>query len=135
MAGIVVAGDLKGASWRRRSGSDQQFDGTFEEAFKNAKLPVPLGSTPLWVPGGIPSEWTDVCGFVKPPRSQSGWLIRNTGAFEINLQELGLSSKDQTCHHEVWRWISHGSTPRVADETFLVSLAKKSRSWNPHEMM
>ena len=63
--------------------------------------------------GGIPSEWTDVCGFVKPPKSQSGWLIRKYGASEIIGRYLGLSSEDLTCHHEVWIHLSHVSAPLV----------------------
>ena len=43
----MVAGDFNGARWRRRSGPDQQFDRTLVEAFKNGKLPVPPGSSPL----------------------------------------------------------------------------------------
>ena len=48
----MVAGDFNGASWRRKSGPDQQFDfdSPLKEAFKNTKLLVPPGSTPLWGP-------------------------------------------------------------------------------------
>ena len=49
----MVAGDIDGASWRRRSGPDQQFECTLEEAFKNAKVPVPPSSTL----GGAPEEF------------------------------------------------------------------------------
>ena len=38
--------------------------------------------TPLWGPGGVPGEWTDVCGFIKPPGFETEWHIRN-GVFEI----------------------------------------------------
>ena len=44
----MVAGDFNGASWWRRSGSDQQIDSTHEEAFKNGKLPVPRSHTFVW---------------------------------------------------------------------------------------
>ena len=37
----MVACYFNGASWRRRSGPDQPFDSTPEEALKNAKLPMP----------------------------------------------------------------------------------------------
>ena len=43
----VVAGDFNGASWRRRSGWDQQFDSTLEAALTDVKLPVPPGPTPF----------------------------------------------------------------------------------------
>ena len=50
-------------------------------------LSVPTPSLGL---GGIPSEWTDACGFVKLPNSHAEWIIRKHGAFEIDL-----SSEDQ----------------------------------------
>ena len=75
----MVAGDFNGASWRHRSGPDQQFDSTLEETFKNA------------------NRWTDVCGFVKPARSQSEWIIRKHGAFEINQRDLGLEPDVPPC--------------------------------------
>ena len=34
----------------------------------------------------------------------------------MNRQELGLSPKAQTCHHEVWIHLSHVSTPRVEQD-------------------
>ena len=43
-----------------------------EEAF-DTDLPVPPGPTPLWRPGG---EWSDVCGFLKPPGSEREWQVR-----------------------------------------------------------
>ena len=58
---------------------------------------------------GVPGEWSDVCGFVKPPRSRSEWPIRKHEAFEINRQELELTPKDQSCHYEVWMRLSHVS--------------------------
>ena len=64
-----VEGDFNGASWRRETGPKQHCDSTLEEALNNARLLVHPRSTPLWGSGGIPSEWTDVCGFVKPPNS------------------------------------------------------------------
>ena len=47
----LVAGDSYGARWRRKMGPDQQHDSTPEEAFKNARLLVPPGPTPLF--GGL----------------------------------------------------------------------------------
>ena len=65
-----------------RSGNEQRRDSTFEEAFANTNLPIPQGPTTLWGPG-VPAEWADVCGFIKPPSSESEWHIRMHGAFEI----------------------------------------------------
>ena len=87
---VVVAGDFNGACWRRKTGLEQQFDSSLEEAFKNAKLLVPSGFSPLWGLGGLPNELTDVCGFVKPHKSQTDWLIRRHGASENDREELGL---------------------------------------------
>ena len=63
----LVAGDFNGAAWRRQSGSDSRSISSIEEAFVNTSLPLPPGPTPLWGPGGVPGEWSDVCGFLKPP--------------------------------------------------------------------
>ena len=60
----LVAGDLNGASWRRKVGNEQRTDSILEKAFSTPWLALPPGQTPLWLPGGIPHEWTDVCGFV-----------------------------------------------------------------------
>ena len=79
----MVAGDSIGASWRRKS---------LEEAFKPLCHPA---SHLLWSSGGIQSEWTDVCGFVKPPKFQTEWLVRKHGAFEVDREELGL--RDARC--------------------------------------
>ena len=67
----LVAGDFHGAAWRLQSGSDSRFISSVEETFVNTNLPLPPGSTPLWEPGGIPGEWSDVCGFFKPPGSEA----------------------------------------------------------------
>ena len=52
----MVAGDFNGAAWRRQSGSDPRPINIIEEAFANTCLPVPPGRTPMWGPGGVPSE-------------------------------------------------------------------------------
>ena len=72
----VVAGDLIGAAWRKKSGDDQQRDSTIEEAFANTNLPIPHGSSPLCCPGNVPGEWTDLCVFIKPPNTDGEWQIR-----------------------------------------------------------
>ena len=77
----MVAGDFNGAAWRRQSGSDPRPISTIEEEFANKSLPVPPGPTPLWRPGGVPGEWSDVCGFLKPPGSEREWQVRMHGTF------------------------------------------------------
>ena len=52
----MVAGDFNGASWRRKSRPDEQFDSILEETPKNARLSVPPGTSVLWCAGGIPNE-------------------------------------------------------------------------------
>ena len=54
--------DFNGAAWRHQSGSDSRSISNIEEAFVNTNLPLPPGPTPLWKPGGVPGEWSDVCG-------------------------------------------------------------------------
>ena len=72
----LVAGDLNGAAWRRQSCSDSRFTSSIEESFVNTKLPLPPGSTTLWEPGGVPGEWSDVCGFFKPLGCEHEWQVR-----------------------------------------------------------
>ena len=98
----MVAGDFNGAARRRQSGSEPRPISNIQEAFANTDLPVPPGPTPLWRPGGVPGDWSDVCGFLKPPGSESEWQVRMHGAFTIPNSTLGLKEKDQSCHHEVW---------------------------------
>ena len=44
----LVAGGLKGASWRHKLGADQQYDSTLEDAFECATFLEPPGASPLW---------------------------------------------------------------------------------------
>ena len=103
----LVAGDFHGAAWRRQSGSDSRITSSVQEAFVGANLPLPPGPTPLWGPGGVPGEWSDVCGFLKPPGSEDDWQIRSPVAFTIPYSTLGLKEKDQSCHHEAWIHLLH----------------------------
>ena len=59
----MVPGDFNGAAWRRQSGSDARPISIIEEAFAKTDYLVPPGPAPLWGPGGVPGEWSDVCGF------------------------------------------------------------------------
>ena len=65
---------------------------------------------------GAPVIWTAVCRFVKPPNSQTEWLIREHGASEIDRDVLGLLSKDPRSHCETWIHLSHVSTPIIQRE-------------------
>ena len=94
----MVAGDFNGAAQRRRSGDDQLRDSTVEGSFANTTLPILHGPAVL-VPGGVPRERSDVCGFITPLGSETEWHIRMHGAFDILHEILGT---DQSCHHEVW---------------------------------
>ena len=94
----LVAGDFSGAAWRRQSGSDPGPISIIEETFVNTSLPVPSGPPP---PGGVPGEWSDVCGLIKPPGSENEWQVRMHGAFTIPYGMLGLKETYQSCHHEV----------------------------------
>ena len=56
-------------------------------------------------PGGVPGEWSDVCGFLKPPGSERDWQVRMHGAFTVPFDMLGIRHT-----HEVWvhllRWLT-----------------------------
>ena len=99
----MVAGDFNGAVWRRQSGSDPRPISKIEEAFTKTSLPIP----PLWGPGSVPGEWSDVCGFLKPLGSDTEWQVRMHGAFTIPFGTPGLKEKDQSCHHKVRVHLSH----------------------------
>ena len=47
------------------------------------------------------------------PESQTEWIVRKHGAYEIDREESRLSSRDQTRLCETWILLSHGSTPIV----------------------
>ena len=102
-----VAGDFNGAAWRRPCGSDRRLTSIIEEASADTNLQVPPGPTPLRRPGGVPGEWADVCGFIKPTESHDECQVCLYGAFSIPDNALGLREKDQSCHHEVWMHLAH----------------------------
>ena len=106
-----------------------------EEAFVNTNLPMPPSPTPLPAPGGVPGEWADVCGFIKPLRFEKERQIRVPGALTIPYGTLGIRRTDQSCHHEVWIHLLHVNA-RLVDRT---SRDDKSRrpNWrkrnSPHD--
>ena len=83
----VVAGDFKGAAWRRDSSNSISI---IEEAFADCALPMPPGSPPLWGPEAVPGMWADVCGFLKRPDSHERWKVRQHDAFSIPHEALGI---------------------------------------------
>ena len=95
----LIAGDFNGAAWRCRSRDNFR---SIDEVFSDYALQTPPGPPPLRRPGSIPDNWTDVCGFLKPPGSQKFWKVSKHGAFSILRQALGLRANDQSCHHETW---------------------------------
>ena len=72
-----------GAKWCRQWSSESRLISSIEEAFVNPNLPMPPGPSPLWGPGGVPGEWSFVCGFLKPLRSENEWQVRMRGAFTV----------------------------------------------------
>ena len=73
----IVAYDFNGASWWRRSGPEEQFDRTLEEAFKNTMLPVP-GSTLCGGPGFQANRLT-YAGLSSRRRPNRNGSFGNTG--------------------------------------------------------
>ena len=88
------AGDFNGVAWRRTSA-------LIVDPFALLKKHslIPPGPTPLWGPGGVPGEWADVCGLLKPLGSETEWEVRMDGAFTIPFGTLSFKEKDQSCHH------------------------------------
>ena len=110
----MVARDFNGASWRRKSGPEQQFDSTLEDAFKNAKLFVPLGSFPFvgfwWNPKRL--DWCMcIC--------QATQSLSRSGSYEstVRLKSIVKSwvslQKTRPSHYKTWIHLSHVSTPVV----------------------
>ena len=82
------------------------------------------------VPGGVPVEWADVCGFIKPAGSEAECHIRMHGAFKIPYDALGIRCTDQSCHHEVWVHLLCGT--RRTGKTARGKWKKKERWLNVH---
>ena len=101
-----------------------------EEAFADSDLPMPPDPPPLWGPEAVPGTWSDVCGFLKSPNSYECWKVGQHDAFSIPFETLGLRSRDQSCHREVFLHLDfvtdHGDhEPRERHEPRLL---KKERS-------
>ena len=119
----VFSTDQPGAS---QSGTTPQLTSVLEEAFADTDFPVRPGLPPLFGPGAMPGEWTDVCGFVKQPKSRDVWKIRPHVAFTIPRETLGLRQRDQSCHHEVWQHLDLVSNRYAHEEiTSNVSSSRK----------
>ena len=80
----MVTSDFNGAAWRRQPGRDLRPISIMEEAFANTCLPFPPGPhTFVGIREALPGEWSDVCGFFKPPGSENEWQTSMHGAFTI----------------------------------------------------
>ena len=101
----LVAGDFNRAAWGQTCGNNPQPSSILEEAFADTDFPMPPDPPPLWGPGAVPGEWTDVCGFVEPPHSCEKWKVRLHGVFTIAHETVGLRPRDQSCHHAVWLYL------------------------------
>ena len=86
----MVAGDFDGAAWRRQSDSDPRPLSIIDGAFANTCSPIPLVPTLLGGPGGRSGEWSDVCGFFKPPGCSNDLQFRMHGAFTTPFDMLGI---------------------------------------------
>ena len=110
----LVAGDSNDASWRRKTGLGQLYDSTLQEAFKNAKLPVP---TPLWSPGGFFQVNGLTCAGLSTPQTLKQ---RGSYASTVHLKLTAKSwvslQKDQAHRCETWIHLSDVSTPIVERE-------------------
>ena len=97
----IVAADLRGASWRRKGGTDQPFDRIREVAFK--KTQGFLCHLALHFCGVLEECQVkgQTCGLlVRPPMSQSEWLSRKHQHLKKHRQDSGLTHAHQTCHHQ-----------------------------------
>ena len=81
-------------------GSESRLISSIEEAFVNRNLPMPPGPTPLWGPGGVPGEWSFVCGFFKPLGSENEWQVRVRGAFTVPFGMIILKGNWLIVYHE-----------------------------------
>ena len=112
----MVAGDFNGATWRKKSGDNQQRHSTIEEAFANTNQPIPHGSSPLW---GVQETFqrngpTYVVSSSHRIQTMSG-RYAVTAHLEINRDILGIRPTDQSCRHEVWIHLSHANA-RLVDQ-------------------
>ena len=94
----LVAGDFNGTAGRFRSRNNIS---AIDEASADCTLPTPPGLTPLCGLGSISNNWSDVCGFLKPPGSDRYWNVHKHGALFIPRNTFGLRPTDQSCHHEL----------------------------------
>ena len=67
--------------------------------------------TPLWGLGGVPGEWADVCGFLKPPESETEWQVRMHGGYTIPYSTLRLRERRTKVAITKFGCISLTSTP------------------------
>ena len=107
-AADLVAVDFNGTSWRQKVGDEQRTDSTIEQALSNNTGPLPPGPQSRRGPRATPDERTGVRGPLSPSGFQKEWVISKHGAFAIDREEFGMSSRDQT-----WIHLGPVNTPRV----------------------
>ena len=103
--------DLHGAASRA---ANPDFISSIEDAFVNTNLPLPPGPSPLWGPGGVPGEWSDVCGFSKATRAP---------------KPIGKSAIMVPSPFPTTRWVS-GKAIKVAIMKFGSTSSTSTRDWS-----
>ena len=95
----LVTGGFNGAAWRRQCGNDRKFAIIIGEAVAETDLPMPPVPPPLWEPGGVPGEWSDV-------RPSFNDLMRPGHPFVFLLPLCFCNSchcmSQRTCPHAPW---------------------------------
>ena len=89
----LVAGDFTNTNCRRKVGVEQKNGSTLEETFSDARLPMPPGPTPLWDPGGIPHERTDVSASLSLPTRKMNKSSASTGPSRATAKSLVYQTK------------------------------------------
>ena len=127
----MVAGDFIGAAWRRMRGEDQQCVSTIEEASCKHQPATTGRPCTLVGSGGVQDEWSDVCGFIKPPGSETEWQIRMHRAFRSIARILATKPTDQSCHHDVWIHLLRVNAWQVMRER-QSSTNTERQDWRPY---
>ena len=102
LGAVTITGDFKMAVERETpSGDGERRTSPLEAAFSHANIPWPtFGVTRLWGPVGKPNggKWSDCCGFLVLPGSQTQWLIVRHGSIKVVPAAIGQRATDQNWH-------------------------------------
>ena len=79
-----------------------QLSSNLEEAFADTDFPMPPGHTPLWCPGAVSGEWTDLCGFIKHRARTTYGRFVYMELSQFSARPSASVQKITSCHHEVW---------------------------------